>query len=33
MEHLDTQKDVEAFVEEQKNNTSNRIIVEEIKEK
>lgn len=29
MEHLDTQKDVEAFVEEHKNNQSNRIIVED----
>ena len=33
MEHLDTQKDVEAFVEEQKDNPSNRIIIEEKKEK
>ena len=33
MEHLDTQKDVEAFVEEQKNNPSNRIIIEEKKDK
>ena len=32
MEHLDTQKDVEAFVEEQKNNPSNRIIIEEKKD-
>lgn len=31
MEHLDTQKDVELFVEEQKNNQSNRIIVEDFK--
>lgn len=31
MEHLDTQKDVEFFVEEQKNNQSNRIIVEDFK--
>ena len=33
MEHLDTQKDVEAFVEEQKDSPSNRIIIEEKKEK
>lgn len=33
MEYLDTQKDVEAFVDEQRNNQNNRIIVEEKRDK
>lgn len=33
MEHLDTQKDVESFVEEQKNNVTNKIIFEDKKDK
>ena len=33
MEYLDTQKDVEGFVEEQKNNQNNRILAEEKKDR